>query len=76
MIHEISEEKAEAIRVIIDDPVLNEILYLVKNGVPFDVAWVLKPVERFSWCVIFGRFDGGKFNSSTMQWEQPSVDTR
>ena len=48
------------------DPEINEILWLVKHGVPFDVAFSLPPEERFAFAVIFGRFEGGKFDFDKM----------
>jgi hypothetical protein len=58
-------------RVLIDDPELNETLWLIKNGIPFDVAWSLDQTERYVWSIIFGIFEGGNFNRETMQFEKP-----
>ena len=43
-------------------------LYLVRNGVPFDVAFSLDPRERLAWVVIMGRLAGGVFDWSTETW--------
>ena len=51
-------------------PGLRECLYLVRNGVPFDVAFSLSDVDRTAWSIMFGEMDGGKFNVSTMRWEE------
>lgn len=53
-----------------DNPALAECLWLVKNNVPFDVAFSLPPDERLAWMVIFGRFDGGEFDWSTGSWKK------
>jgi len=46
-------------------------LYLVRNGVPFDVAFSLDPRERLAWVAIMGRFDGGDFDWATESWREP-----
>ncbi len=43
-------------------------LYLVRNGVPFDVAFSLGERERLAWAVVFGRLDGRVFDWSTERW--------
>jgi hypothetical protein len=43
-------------------------LYLVRNGVPFDVAFSLDRRERLAWVVIFGTFDGGSFDWMSETW--------
>jgi hypothetical protein len=63
----------EGSKALITDPELNECLYLVSKGVPFDVAFSLPAEDRFVWAVIFGRFDGGKFDFSKMEFVK---DTR
>jgi hypothetical protein len=47
-------------------------LALVKQGVPFDVAFSLPNDERVAWLIICGEIEGGKFNWSTAEWEKPS----
>lgn len=49
-------------------PALRECLLLVKNGVPFDVAFSLPPVDREAWIIIFGELAGGKFDWGRMDW--------
>ena len=39
------------------------------NGVPWDVAMNLDDVERAAMCVIFSEFQGHKFNTQTMRFE-------
>ncbi len=50
---------------------MRECLWLVKNGVPFDVAFGLDDVMRAGWCIIFSEMEGNKFNFTTMQFEEP-----
>lgn len=42
--------------------------YLIKNGVPFDVAHSLGSAEKLAYCVSFGEIDGGHFNWASMNW--------
>ena len=46
-------------------------LYLVRNGVPFDVAFSLDPDERLAWVVVFGTLDGGEFDWQAREWKVP-----
>ena len=44
-------------------------LYLVRNGVPFDVAFSLPADERLAWVAIMGRLATGRtFDWSTQTW--------
>jgi hypothetical protein len=43
-------------------------LWLVWHGVPFDVAFSLPREDRFAYSVIFGRFEGGKFDFPSMSF--------
>ena len=43
-------------------------LYLVRNGVPFDVAFSLPPDERMAFVVAFGTLDGRVFNWQSLRW--------
>ena len=47
---------------------LIDCLFLVKNGVPFDVAFTLPPDERFAYVVILGELAGGRFDWGAMRW--------
>ena len=52
----------------------------MKNGIPFEVAFGIAPenkeaahlnkLERRAASIIFGIYDGGKFNYDTMQFEK------
>jgi hypothetical protein len=46
-------------------------LYLVRNGVPFDVAFSLAPSERLAWVVALGQLDGFAFDWASMSWRTP-----
>lgn len=52
------------------DGELREQLWLVKHGVPFDVAFSLDRTERMAWSVIMGEFEGGTFNWSSGTWDR------
>lgn len=41
---------------------------MVKNGVPFDLAFSLGETERAAFCIIFGEIDGGKFDWQQMEF--------
>jgi hypothetical protein len=43
-------------------------LYLVRNGVPFDVAFSLDRTERLHWVVIIGTMHGRRFDWSARDW--------
>ena len=46
-------------------------LYLVHNGVPFDVAFSLPPHERLHWVVVIGRHKTGfVFDWTTKEWSE------
>lgn len=52
------------------DAVFSEACYLIKNGIPFDVAFSLSPAKRIAFAIKFGQLDGNKFNFDTMRWEE------
>lgn len=64
-------EHLEAARTLSRDPALVDCLFLVKNGIPFDVAFSLDDIERLAWVVIMGEFQGLTFNWETGEWEKP-----
>jgi hypothetical protein len=47
---------------------LIDCLYLVKCGVPFDIAFSLKEDERLAFVVIMGTLDGHEFDWRKMRW--------
>ena len=63
------ERRAKILRRMISDQETQECLFLVRNGIPYDVAFSLNANMRYAWCVIFQRFDNKKFNFKTMQFE-------
>ena len=42
------------------------------NGVPWDVAMRMGEADRAAMCVIFSEFQGHKFNTNTMRFEDKS----
>jgi hypothetical protein len=48
-------------------------LWLVKNGVPYERAFDMEDAERIAHSVVFGEFEGQKFNWSTMRFEKPKT---
>lgn len=48
---------------------MRECLFLIKNGIPFDVAFAIDDVTRAAWSIIFSEMNGAKFNFNTMQFE-------
>lgn len=53
-----------------EHPELIESLWLVKNGVPYDVAFSLSAPERFAYVVIFGGFEGNDFCWNELRWKK------
>lgn len=51
-------------------------LYLVKNGVPFDVAFSLDHVNLSAFCITLGEIEGNKFDFRTMRFVQQSEKSR
>jgi hypothetical protein len=45
-------------------------LWLVKNGVPFDVAFSLDETDRLAYAIILGKFEGGEWDFSRMRWAE------
>ena len=49
---------------------MRECLWLVKNGVPFDVAFQLDDVTRAGFSIIFSEMEGAKFDFNMMQFKE------
>jgi len=45
-------------------------LFLVRNGVPFDVAFSLPSDERLAWIVAVGTLQGRQFDWPTLSWKE------
>ncbi len=45
-------------------------MYLVRNGVPFDVAFTLARGERLAWVVAIGTLAGGYFDWNSLTWAE------
>ena len=52
-----------------NDGELTECLWLVRNNVPFDVAFSLDPETRFAYAVILARFEGSDYDFATNKWK-------
>lgn len=52
-----------------DDASLHDTLFLVKNGIPFDVAFSLPAHRRLAWVVIMGTLEGGEFDWRAGSWK-------
>ena len=46
--------------------------YLVRNGVPFDVAFALYEHEKLAYGVIFGELEGGEYDWNSLRWVEKS----
>jgi len=46
-------------------------LWLIQNGVPFDVAWSLDDFTVDAWCIIFSELHGNEFDFNTMKFREP-----
>lgn len=51
---------------------LIDCLFLVMNGVPFDVAFTLDEEMRRSFVVIIGQLKGLRYDWTTGRWSAPS----
>jgi hypothetical protein len=43
---------------------------LVRNGVPFDVAFSVDDATRTAFSIVFSEFEGNKFNYERMEFEK------
>lgn len=60
----------ELSRLMASHSAFAECLWLIKQGIPFDVAFSLPPAERLAMVVVFGQFDGGVFDWDTGTWRK------
>lgn len=49
-------------------------LFLVKHGVPFDVAFSLPDEEMLAFYVILGEYEGGDWSWDEMRWLKRDAD--
>ena len=63
---------SDRIRAIVENAEISNRLYLIKNGIPFDVAMSLQEHEVLAYAIIFGKIDGGKWDWSSMSWSTDS----
>ena len=57
-----------ALRAMAESADLVDGLYLVRNSVPFDVAFSLDQDERTAWIVALGTLDGRVWDWGAMRW--------
>lgn len=62
------EDPLAVARAIAEDSAIRDCLFLVKNNVPFDVAFTLDEQTRTAWCVILGELEGGRFDWAHGVW--------
>lgn len=43
-------------------------LWLVKNGVPYDVAFSLNEIDRLAHMILLGSFEGNEWDWNRMMW--------
>lgn len=47
-----------------------ECLLLVKNGVPFDVAFSMSDGMRMAACIVYGELEGNEWLWPQMRWKE------
>lgn len=61
----------EKAKKIFENEGIRQALWLIKNGIPYDVALSLDDEELFAYCIIFSELEGSKFNWKLMRFEEP-----
>ena len=49
---------------------MKECLWLIRNGIPFDVAFGVDDVTRAAWCIVFSEMEGRTFDWSAMRFKE------
>ena len=62
------------VRLISEDGVLENRLYLVRNNIPFDVAFSLDNVTARGWALQFARMDGHDWDWDSGTWKKKGGD--
>ena len=62
-------EHPAALKAFTQEADLRDCLFLVKNGVPFDVAFSLSAFDRRAWIVTIGELDGLVWDYSVGGWK-------
>jgi hypothetical protein len=44
-------------------------IWLVKNGIPFDVAFAVDAATSSAWAIMFQEFEGAEFDLHTMRFK-------
>jgi hypothetical protein len=47
---------------------VRECLWLVRNGIPFDVAFGVDDVTRAAWSIVFSEMEGNTFDWNRMEF--------
>ncbi len=63
-----AEAGPAALRAMTESADLVDSLWLVRNGVPFDVAFSLDQGERTAWIVVLGELNGKQWDWGAMRW--------
>ncbi len=61
-------EHVKEVQRIAENSSVQGILWLVHNGVPFEIAENLTAQELEAWGIVFGTFRGGSFDWKTYRW--------
>lgn len=58
-------------RKIAEDPIVVQTLWLISQGIPFDIAWSLPLNHARAWAVVLAGFQNGKkFDWDTNEWHE------
>lgn len=49
---------------------MRDALWLVKNGISFDLAFGMPDTERKAFAIIFSEHEGASFDWSAMKWKE------
>ncbi len=52
------------------NPDFRDRCYILKNGVPFNVAFGIDDTLRLAFAITFGELDGGEFDFTSMSWRE------
>lgn len=62
-------------RKIAEDPYINHVLWLIHNGIPYDVAFSLPLNQLKAWAIIFSTFNGREYDWDKEEWVSPDQST-
>lgn len=58
-----------ALKACTSEPKLRDALFLVRNGVPFDIAFSLDDFDRKVWVIAIGELEGWVWDYGRNCWE-------